>query len=585
MKGSPKLPEWNLNQLYPTSRHVLGELKPYEKKINEFASYRKALETRPTKELVGKLMELNERMAEKGHRIGTYSHLFFAQNTMNEEAKAIETNVNQFFTRMGNKTLFFGLWWKNLEDKTARKFLPKNKEHARALIEMRKYKKHLLSEKEEQLINLKDSTGENALIKIYDLLTNEFTFPWKKGKKTEMITEEELRSNVRDANPAIRIKAYDMIWNKFKEHNGKIGEIYTHIALDHWNEGVSLRKYKHPISVRNLSNDLPDELVENFLEVCRKNTSIFQGYMEWKMKTLRVPYSRYHVYAPLPHKEKKWTFNEGYSYVMDTYEQFSPHFKEQAHRVLKEKRLDVPTRKGKQGGAFCAGVSGKETAFVMLNWTNHLHDVTTLAHELGHAVHDHVSGHHSIFLQQAGLPLAETASTFGEMLVLERMLEENPNEEMQRHILAYQLDEAYASIQRQSFFSLFEVDAFNAIREGKSIPELNELYAQNLRLQFGKKMQLPAHTKYEWGMISHFFHSPFYVYAYAFGQLLVLALWEMYQKEGKDFIPRYLKFLSYGGSESPEKMLNEIGFDPNQKQSWRKGFTILEKKLALLKKT
>lgn len=578
------IPVWNLNQLFADEKALQKDLKLVERQTREFVDYRKILEKKPTRQLVEEIMQKNEEMARTTHRMGTYSMLRFAHNTQDEDAKALQNRLTQFFTNMGNQTLYFGLWWKNLDEKTARKLEPRNKEHAFALNEMRKYRKHLLSEKEEQIINIKDANGVDALVKLYEIATSGYVFPWKKGRETIHLSEEQLRPYIRSTNPKHRIHAYNLLWKKFGEHAGELGEIYVNMVHDFWNEDVKLRKYPTPISVRNKANDLDDEMVSMFLRVCEQNTDIFQDYLKWKMDTLNVEFSRYHAYAPLPHKEKHYTFNEGYHTVMSAYEDFSPRFKHEASRVRNEQRMDAQLRKGKRGGAFCAASSPSETAFVQMNWNGKLHDVYTLAHELGHAVHDHLSSNHSIFLHNAGLPLAETASTFGEMLLSQKLLEQNPGVNAQRHMLAHQMDDAYASIQRQAFFCKFEIEAFELIREGKSVPELSEAYYKNLRTQFGKKMEIPVEASYEWLMIPHIFEAPFYVYAYSFGQLLVLALWEMYEKEGKEFVPRYEKFLSYGGSEHPEKMLREIGFDPRKKQSWNNGFNVLRKKLSQLKK-
>lgn len=578
------IPAWNLKQLYADEKALQKDLHTINVQTQKFVKYRPKLEKKPTRELVEQAMKMNEDMAVISHKIGTYSMLQFAQNTQDEDAKALQNRLTQFFTKMGNETLYFGLWWKNLDEKTARKLAPRNKEHAYALNEMRKYRKHLLSEKEEQIINLKDANGSDALVKLYEISTSGYTFPWKKGLKTIHISEEELRPHIHGKNPHDRVKAYNLLWKKFGEHAGELGEIYVDLSHNYWNEHVTLRKYETPISVRNKANNLDDEMVKNFLRVCEQNTDIFQEYMEWKMDLLHVPFSRYHTYAPLPHPNKKYTFQEGYQKVMSAYEDFSPRFKKEAHRVLSERRLDAQIRKGKRGGAFCANATPNETAFVLTNWNGKLQSVFTLAHELGHAVHDHLSGNHSIFLQQAGLPLAETASTFGEMLLAQKLMDENGHTMMRKYLLAQQLDEAYSTIQRQAFFCKFEIDAFDAIHEGKSVTELNELYYENLREQFGKKMHIPVEASYEWLMIPHIFEAPFYVYAYSFGQLLVTALWEMYQEEGKDFVPRYEKFLSYGGSKDPEKMLLEIGFDPWKKQSWQSGFNVLRSKLNTLKK-
>jgi oligoendopeptidase F len=581
-KPSNHPPEWDLKQIYPNEKTIQNDMDWIRTQTKAFIHYRKKLE-HPTQELVEEIVHENERFAEKSHTLATYAMLAFSQNTLDEEAKARESKIDHFLTEQGNQRLFFGLWWKGLDEKTARKLLPRNKDHAHALMEMRKYAKHMLSEKEEQLANLKSTTGNSALVKLYDILTGDYTFEWKTGKKTRTLNEEELRTKVHHPNPRERERAYTLLLERFGKDAGGLGEIYKNIALDWWNEDIHLRKYDSPLSIRNLSNDLSDETVDTFLRVCEENTGVFQDYFAWKARELEHPLSRYHIYAPLNQPTKKWGFEEGYANVMNAYAAFSPRMKEEAHRVLKERRMDARLRKGKRGGAFCAITTPTDTSFVLLNWTGDLKSISTIAHELGHAIHNHYSSSHSIFTQHAGLPLAETASTFGEIVLDAHLLEENPSPSFRQHVLAKQMDDAFASIQRQSFFTLFEKEAFEMVREGKTIPELNRAYIQNLRMQFGKKMRVPEEFQYEWLAIHHFFHVPFYTYAYAFGHLLVLNFYARYQKEGKDFVKDYEKFLSRGGSENPEAMLREMGFDPSKRKSWENGFKLLRHQFEELK--
>lgn len=580
MKASA--PTWDLTQLYANEKAVERELVALRAKTNQFLTYRKKLES-PSRELIEQIMQDSEWLAERGNMLASYSMFRFSQNTLDEKAKALESRIENELTAQGNKRLFFGLWWKELDDKTIKKLLPRNKDHAYALEEMRKYKKHMLSEKEEQLSNIKSTTGQSALMKLYDIITNDYSFDWKEGKKTSKLSEEELRTKVRNPVPVVRKTAYDQLWNQYGKDAGKLGEIYKNIALDWWNEDIGLRQYKSPISIRNLANDLSDETVETFLDVCSDNTRVFQSYFEWKAKTLRHGLSRYHVYAPFPSTQQKWSFEEGYQTVMDAYESFSPRFKHEAHRVRADKKMDAGIRKGKKSGGYCASVQANQSNFVFINWAGNDDSVSTLAHELGHAIHHQLAGEHSIFTNSAGLPLSETASTFGEMILNEHLLEKNSTPEFQLETLTKQMDDAYASVTRQAFFTLFEKEAFDMVKEGKTIPELSTAYMGNLRTQFGKKMQIPFAAQYEWLSITHFFQAPFYTYAYAFGYLLVLAFYDRYQREGKSFVKDYERFLSYGGSKDPEAMLLEMGFDPRKKKSWENGFRLLETKLKEIK--
>lgn len=576
------LPEWDLTTLLKSRNDIPKIKERFNAQVKSFLSYREKLEN-PSPALVTEILDAIVQMRQDSSKLGAYADLWFSQNTKNEEAKSLDANLSSYFTELGNETLFFSLWWKGLDDSTAQSLLPKNPDYRYHLQETRRYKMHTLSEPEEKIINTKDVTGSSALVRLYDIITNNFTYQWKEKGKTKTLTREELSTFVRDPKPAVRKQAYDTIWSKYAEHEGDLGDIYQNLARDHLSESMKMRRYATPISPRNLANNLSDETVESFLQVCDRNQELFRDYLKWKMKKLKVPYSRYNVYAPLPYPEQKVSFEQGWKTVMQVFNNFSPRVKQLAEKVRFENRLDVPIRPGKRSGAFCYGVLPKETSFVLLNWKGKDDDVFTLAHELGHAVHNHLASNRTVFTHHAGLPLAETASTFGEMLLTDHLLSQKNSDSYRRYLLAGQLDDAYGTVCRQASFCRFEQTAFDLVQQGKTTPELSDAYEKNLKNQFGN-MQLPPNARYEWLSIPHFYHSPFYVYAYSFGQLLVYALFEQYQEEGKSFVPKYEKFLSYGGSKKPEDMLLEMGFDPNKDSSWQQGFDFLGRQFKELKK-
>jgi oligoendopeptidase F len=214
---------------------------------------------------------------------------------------------------------------------------------------------------------------------------------------------------------------------------------------------------------------------------------------------------------------------------------------------------------------------------VLLNYQGRPEDVATMAHELGHAVHSMLAVDHTLFTYHASLPLAETASTFGEMVLLERVLNTETDETVRRDLLFHQVDDAYATILRQAYFALFEREAHEMINQGASVDELAEAYLNNLKEQFGEAVEVSDDFRWEWVSIPHIYQVPFYVYAYAFGQLLVFSLYEQYQEEGERFKPRYLKILSAGGSEAPAKILAEAGIDIYSEQFWQGGFNVVAK--------
>ena len=214
--------------------------------------------------------------------------------------------------------------------------------------------------------------------------------------------------------------------------------------------------------------------------------------------------------------------------------------------------------------------------WVMLNYQGRADDVATMAHELGHAIHSMLAGHHNVFTFHSSLPLAETASTFGEMMLVDQLLENETDESVRRDLLFRQVDDSYATIMRQAYFSLFERKAHQMVKENASVDELAAAYLENLATQFGDSMEISDEFKWEWVSIPHIYHTPFYVYAYAFGQLLVLSLYKQFKAEGEVFKPRYLKLLSAGGSQAPEKSLTEAGIDIRSAAFWQGGFDVIK---------
>jgi oligoendopeptidase F len=224
------------------------------------------------------------------------------------------------------------------------------------------------------------------------------------------------------------------------------------------------------------------------------------------------------------------------------------------------------------------------TPWVLLNYQGKADDVATMAHELGHAIHSMLAAGHSVFTHHACLPLAETASTFGEMMLIERMLAEESDPAVRRDLLFRQVDDAYATIQRQIFFAQFEKQAHDMINEGASVEELCAAYTQNLKDQFGDAVEVNEEFKWEWVSIPHIYEVPFYVYAYSFGQLLVLSLYQQYKREGEAFKPRYTRLLEAGGSVAPMQILDEAGVDVRKPSFWQGGFDVIANLVSELEK-
>jgi oligoendopeptidase F len=286
---------------------------------------------------------------------------------------------------------------------------------------------------------------------------------------------------------------------------------------------------------------------------------------------------RYDIYAPVAASDKKYDYNAAVEMVLDSFNEFDPKVAALAKRVFEEGHIDSEVRKGKRTGAFCSSGDPAVTPYVMVNFNGTPNDVGTVAHELGHAIHAMLAEHHNVFNFHSVLPLAETASTFAEMILIDRLLEEEKDEAVRRDILFSQISDAYATIMRQIYFALFEREAHEMIAKDASVDELCAAYQKNLETMFGDSLTIGEEFKWEWVSIPHIYYYPFYVYAYAFGQLLVFALYQQYKTEGKSFIPRYLEILSAGGSMPPIEILDRAGVDVRKAEFWQGGFDVIAK--------
>tara|TARA_B100000315_G_scaffold256088_1_gene301168 strand:- start:853 stop:1992 length:1140 start_codon:yes stop_codon:yes gene_type:complete len=372
------------------------------------------------------------------------------------------------------------------------------------------------------------------------------------------------------------MEAYQTLLKPYRDNKEVIGEIYKNIINDWREENVNLRKYKSPINVRNSYNDIPDEAVDVMLKVCEKNQNIFHKFFDIKRKKLGLrKLRRYDLYAPLKEEKTRISYAKAVSMVLDTFHSFSPQFGVHAHTILEQQHVHSNIQKGKRSGAFCCPASNDHPPFVMLTYTEKYRDVSTLAHELGHGIHFMLSQKQTEFTSDACLPLAETASIFSEMLLSEKVMQDNPK--AAKEMLFTKLDDLYASIIRQAGFVSFEREAHQMMKEGKTIDEMSKVYLEDLRKQLGPKIEVDEIYSYEWCYIPHIFHTPFYCYAYAFGNLLTLAIYAKYKKEGKKFVPKVIKMLSMGGSAEPKEIARIVGVDITSEKFWQSGFDYVKK--------
>jgi oligoendopeptidase F len=586
-KSSYNLSAWSLSDLFPNgTKDELNEMfSSLESMAADFEAARPLLKPDISGEAFLSLVVQQEEMTRKANVLYSYANLKFAADTQDQAALALLARIQQFTTELTNRTMFFGLWWKELDDVYAEPLMEISGDTRYWLEEMRHFKPYTLSEPEEKVINLKDLTGSSAMNTLYDSITNRYTFDLTVNGEKKTMTRGELSVYIRESDPQIREQAYKELYRVYGQDAPILGQIYQNIVRDWRNEQLNLRKFVSPLAVRNLANDIPDEAVDTLLEVTEKNTGLFHRYFQLKARWLGLPkLRRYDIYAPVAKSEKTYSFEAGVRLVLDAYRAFDPGIAEMAERVFKEDHLDSEIRRGKQGGAFCLTALPTLTPWVLQSYQGKAEDVATLAHELGHAVHSMLASQHSIFTFHASLPLAETASTFGEMLLVDHLLRDETDENVRRDLLFRQVDDAYATILRQAYFAIFEKEAHEMVAAGASVDEISAGYMANLRAQFGDSVDLSEEFQHEWVSIPHIYHVPFYVYAYSFGQLLVFSLYKQYKEEGDAFKPRYLKILETGGSQSPEAILASAGIDIRQASFWQGGFDVIDGLISELEK-
>jgi oligoendopeptidase F len=574
-----ELTRWSLTDLLPASHgpefdQVVGEL---ERAVADLESHRDRLSPDIETGQFLSLVDLVSQIAALSARLQAYGYLWFSEDTQEQQALAFRGRVEKLLTGVQNRILFFTLWWKGLDDEPATRLQAASGDYAYYLDSLRRFKPHTLSEPEEKVINLKDVNGAQGLVTLYEMITNAFVFEVEIDGQLQKLNRSELMVYAYDPRPEVREAIYRELYRVYAQEGTVLGQIYQYLVRDWASENLELRHFASPIAVRNLVNDIPDPVVDTLLEACQANAALFQRYFRLKAGWLGVDkLRRYDIYAPLTESEKTFPFDEAAEMVLASLEDFSPAMAGHARRVFAEGHMDSELRPRKDSGAFCYSVVPGLTPWVLLNDTGQVRDIATLAHELGHAIHALMAADHTPLTFHSSLPLAETASVFSEMLLLERVLAQETDPAVRRDVLARFVDDAYATVLRQAYFVLFERDAHRLIGEGQTTDELSAHYLDNLREQFGDSLELSEEFRWEWTAVPHIYRTPFYCYAYSFGQLLVLALYRQYRDEGEPFVARYEKILAYGGSRNPAEILKEAGIDMASLEFWNGGFAIID---------
>ncbi len=578
---------WELSDLVadPVARFD-QYLKDLTANVVRFESARKDLTATMPEHAFLDLLTLSETIAAESSRLSAYAYLWFSEDTKQLPARSFKAKVEEQLTALQNRLLFFDLWWQGVDQGNAERLMANSGDFRYHLETIRRFKPHTLSEPEEQVINVKNITGRSAVQQLYDVVTNGFTFTLRVGGKKKTMNREALSAFVRNPKPAMREAAYHELYRVYEDQQDLLGEIYKTLVSDWKAENLQLRHFATPLASRNLSNDIPDQAVGALLSVCMHNAPLFQRYFKLKARLCGIKrMNRYHIYAPHRAEQKTYRYPDAVRMVLDAYQAFSPRLAELAQRVFADRHIDARTKPGKMGGAYCYSVVPALTLYVMLNFTGEARDIATMAHELGHAIHGMMAEQHNVFTFHSTLPLAETASVFGERILSDALMASETNKAVKQSLLVNQLDDIYATVMRQAYFVAFERTAHDMVAQGATTLDLAKTYLAMLRQQFGKAVPVSPEFQWEWLTIPHLYASPFYCYAYSFGNLLVLALYRMYQEQGQAFVPKYVNLLAAGGSKAPQAILAEVGVDMNDAAFWQSGFDAIAGMVDQLERT
>ncbi|MBD3209737.1 M3 family oligoendopeptidase [Candidatus Woesearchaeota archaeon] len=577
---------WDLSSLLQ-GRTVEALIEEVREKVGAFCRHRGTLASVTPEGLRGLLKEKAAIMVLFSKISGYYS-LRLSENTQDSEVLAASTKYEQVSNDLANRMLFFQLWFIQLGDEAARRLLeaPALEEYHYYLQTLRKEKPYTKSEEVEQVINVKSLTGSSAIGHLYEVLTSSFSYDFD-GKQG--LTQEEVARHVVGPDARLREAAYKTLLGKYGRESTLLAEMYKNLVLDWGNEGIKIRGYEDSLAVRNVDNDIPGEAAEALLEVVRENADVFTEYFRLKYalnrsKGSKYCFSRFHLYAPYPHNETAtYDYGKSKAMVLETYKAFDQRFYDAATAIFDAQHVHSHPQRSKRSGAFCCGLHPGDIPFILLNHTGTVRDLFTMMHEFGHGIHGMLARKQNVFHYDEVPPMAETASIFGEMLLAQRFLRESEDVEERRAVLIKLLDDQYASITRQAFFVLFEQYAHERIPEGARKEELEGEWMDLLREQFGD-MEIPEVFKHEWHYIPHIHVMPFYCYSYAWGNLLVLSLFDLYREQGDAFKEQYFELLSSGGNASPVELLRPFGVDPADKDFWRRGFSLIREEVEELRR-
>jgi len=573
---------WNLRDLVspPDDAGVDRVLRTAEEQADSFAARWRGRIGELSAEELRDLLTQYESILDAVGRAESVASLSWCTQSDDPARGALLQKVSERQSALAQKLVFLDIEWAHAPDAHAAALLshPQLERWRHWLALARRYKPHLLSEPEEKILAEKSVTGRQAWVRYFDETMAATLFDWRGSR----VPAEVVLRQLYDADRGTRREAAAAVTRGLKEAARTTTYAFNTLLAEKASED-RLRRYPSWISARNLDNQVEDSTVEALVRAVTSRYGVVARYYRLKKRLLGLDaLFDYDRYAALPAAERRYGWNEARETVLAAYAAFHPEMARIASEFFDKGWIDAAVHPGKRGGAFSSSTVPSVHPYIMVNFQGTAQDVMTLAHELGHGVHQYLARERGLLQQNTPLTTAETASIFGETLVFNDLVAREKDPAVTLSMLVREIESSFATVFRQVAMNRFEEAAHTARRTRGELTtaDLSELWMQSQRAMFEGSITLTDDYGIWWSYITHFVHVPGYVYAYAFGDLLVRSLYRRYRSSGKDFPARYLAMLAAGGSDWPARIVAPLGVDLGDPGFWTEGLDLLEEMVA-----
>jgi oligoendopeptidase F len=575
------LPSWDLSDLYSSQKDpkIITHIQTALRSAKNFSrKYKVSIPTDAKK--IAKIFHELEKIELTAAKPVIYASLLFAESATPAGRGAFVQKIRTMYSEIRKELTFFDLKILALPDATLKKLIASKelKEFKHYLQILFESKKHRLPEDSENILTDKDLTGNGAWVRFFDELFARKKFHYKDGKKVVELSETEILAKLYSPHQSIRKEAHKGLSEGLKSDAAHLSYV-TNVLLQDKSINDRLRNFDSPESSRHLANEISAKTVETMCQAVESFYPTVQKFYRYKAKLLKTKkLYDYDRYAPVARTQKIYSYAEAKKLVLDSFYKFSPAYGKIAQEFFDNRWIDFADREGKRGGAFCSFVTPDSHPFVFMNFHGTVREVFTLAHELGHAIHAYLMSGQNYFNFDTPLTIAETASVFAEMLLFEHLKSITTDPIERRDLIIGKLESIFATVFRQVSMYRFEQDIHHHYRDQGElcVDQINAYWRQRQVAVFKDSVTLTPEYDYWWSYIPHFIHTPFYVYAYAFGELLTIALYAKYQVEKNVFIPKYFELLATGGSKTPKELLEPMKINLEDPKFWKLGLKVID---------